>query len=75
MITNHIPFVDTIVYSTRMIQIQSELTKRCIELLCLPPDTPCHLLDVGCGSGLSGEELSELGHTWIGMFQILSVRI
>eukprot|EP00041_Stephanoeca_diplocostata_P010215 m.162528 g.162528 ORF g.162528 m.162528 type:complete len:284 (+) comp18072_c0_seq5:178-1029(+) len=52
--------------NTRMIQIQSELTKRCIELLCLPPDTPCHLLDVGCGSGLSGEELSELGHTWIG---------
>ena len=27
---------------------------------------PCHILDVGCGSGLSGQELSESGHVWIG---------
>jgi 18S rRNA (guanine1575-N7)-methyltransferase len=24
------------------------------------------LLDVGCGSGLSGEALSEAGHSWVG---------
>jgi 18S rRNA (guanine1575-N7)-methyltransferase len=24
------------------------------------------LLDVGCGSGLSGEALSEAGHVWVG---------
>ena len=24
------------------------------------------LLDVGCGSGLSGDRLTELGHEWIG---------
>eukprot|EP00037_Helgoeca_nana_P010750 m.94772 g.94772 ORF g.94772 m.94772 type:complete len:283 (-) comp20398_c0_seq1:182-1030(-) len=51
--------------NSRMIQIQSELTRRCIELVCLP-DEPCHVLDVGCGSGLSGQELSEDGHLWIG---------
>lgn len=41
--------------STRMMEIQSQLSERAIELLALPEDTPCFLLDVGCGSGLSGE--------------------
>lgn len=49
-----------------MIQIQYELTRRCIELLNLPEGCPAHLLDIGCGSGLSGEELTEEGHTWVG---------
>jgi 18S rRNA (guanine1575-N7)-methyltransferase len=31
------------------------------------PDVPPLILDVGCGSGLSGEILSEEGHLWIGM--------
>lgn len=26
----------------------------------------CFILDVGCGSGLSGECLSDAGHFWIG---------
>lgn len=51
--------------SSRMIQIQTSMANRAVELLRLP-DKPCYLLDVGCGSGLSGEVLSELGHTWIG---------
>lgn len=52
--------------NTRMIQIQYELTRRCIELIQLPEDKTCLLLDIGCGSGLSGQELSEDGHIWVG---------
>jgi 18S rRNA (guanine1575-N7)-methyltransferase len=50
------------------------MTERCIELLNIPaspsdPDipTPSLLLDIGCGSGLSGEILSEHGHQWVGV--------
>ncbi|ORY99908.1 S-adenosyl-L-methionine-dependent methyltransferase [Syncephalastrum racemosum] len=39
---------------------------RALELLNLPPG-PAFLLDIGCGSGLSGEILEEEGHTWVGM--------
>lgn len=53
--------------NTRMIAIQSALTERALELLALPDDgTPKVLLDLGCGSGLSGEALTEAGHTWVG---------
>ena len=38
-----------------------------MELLALPEDTPCFLLDLGCGSGLSGELLTDHGHTWVGL--------
>jgi 18S rRNA (guanine1575-N7)-methyltransferase len=40
---------------------------RALELLCLPQDKQCLLLDIGCGSGLSGEILDEEGHIWIGL--------
>jgi 18S rRNA (guanine1575-N7)-methyltransferase len=50
-----------------MIEIQTTLTERALELLCLPPDQPAFLLDLGCGSGLSGEVLTEANHTWIGL--------
>ena len=43
------------------------MTERAIELLCLPPDQPCLLLDLGCGSGLSGQVAEEAGHCWIGV--------
>ncbi|GBG68968.1 hypothetical protein CBR_g3667 [Chara braunii] len=53
--------------SSRIIEIQEKLTQRAVELLNLPKDGgPRLLLDLGCGSGLSGECLSELGHHWIG---------
>ncbi|GAV76019.1 Methyltransf_11 domain-containing protein/WBS_methylT domain-containing protein [Cephalotus follicularis] len=54
--------------SSRIIDIQSKLSKRAVELLALPDDgIPRLLLDIGCGSGLSGETLTENGHQWIGL--------
>lgn len=54
--------------SSRIIQIQAKLSERALELLALPDDgVPRLLLDIGCGSGLSGETLSENGHQWIGL--------
>lgn len=42
------------------------MTDRALELLNLPPG-PAMLLDIGCGSGLSGEILDEEGHVWVGV--------
>eukprot|EP00555_Chaetoceros_dichaeta_P005478 CAMPEP_0198253346 /NCGR_PEP_ID=MMETSP1447-20131203/3798_1 /TAXON_ID=420782 /ORGANISM="Chaetoceros dichaeta, Strain CCMP1751" /LENGTH=326 /DNA_ID=CAMNT_0043938991 /DNA_START=181 /DNA_END=1161 /DNA_ORIENTATION=+ len=54
--------------SSRMIGVQREITERAIELLRLPPtsEKASLVLDVGCGSGLSGKVLEEQGHVWIG---------
>ncbi|MGK3746979.1 MAG: 18S rRNA (guanine1575-N7)-methyltransferase [Bacillariaceae sp.] len=52
--------------SSRMINVQREITLRAIELLLLPPDEASLVLDIGCGSGLSGEVLEEHGHVWVG---------
>lgn len=52
--------------NTRMMEIQNQMTERALELLALPDDEPCYLLDIGCGSGLSGEVLTEYGHYWVG---------
>ena len=38
-----------------MVGIQREITERAIELLKLPKDRSSFVLDVGCGSGLSGQ--------------------
>ncbi|XP_066551623.1 18S rRNA (guanine-N(7))-methyltransferase [Amia ocellicauda] len=53
--------------NSRMIEIQSQMSERAVELLSLPEGQPCYLLDVGCGSGLSGDHLSEEGHCWVGV--------
>ncbi|XP_043692417.1 18S rRNA (guanine-N(7))-methyltransferase RID2 [Telopea speciosissima] len=54
--------------SSRIMEIQAKLSERALELLALPNDgVPRLLLDIGCGSGLSGETLSESGHHWIGL--------
>jgi len=53
--------------NTRIMEIQATMSERAIEMLMLPEDEPSLILDVGCGSGLSGECLSEAGHQWIGM--------
>lgn len=52
--------------SSRMIGVQREITERAIELLRLPADKPSFILDIGCGSGLSGQVLEETGHVWVG---------
>ncbi|KAI9818191.1 MAG: hypothetical protein M1827_000816 [Pycnora praestabilis] len=57
--------------SSRIRSIQSDMTHRALELLSLT--SPSLILDIGCGSGLSGEILSDVSpseggpHTWIGM--------
>lgn len=42
------------------------MTYRALELLALPEGKSAFLLDIGCGSGLSGEILEEQGHIWAG---------
>lgn len=57
--------------SSRIQNIQASMTRRALELLDL--EEPSFILDVGCGSGLSGEILTaepeEQGgpHIWVGM--------
>ncbi|XP_029802325.1 probable 18S rRNA (guanine-N(7))-methyltransferase isoform X2 [Suricata suricatta] len=55
------------VRNSRMIDVQTKMTGRALELLCLPEGQPCYLLDIGCGSGLSGDYLSDEGHYWVGI--------
>ena len=45
------------------------MTERALELLNLSPsnNTDLLILDIGCGSGISGSVLSEYGHHWVGM--------
>ena len=57
--------------SSRIQNIQASMTHRALELLDL--DSPSLILDIGCGSGLSGEILSSIPeddggpHMWVGM--------
>ncbi|XP_047635822.1 probable 18S rRNA (guanine-N(7))-methyltransferase isoform X1 [Phacochoerus africanus] len=55
------------VRNSRMIDVQTKMAGRALELLHLPEDQPCYLLDIGCGSGLSGDYLSDEGHYWVGI--------
>jgi len=52
--------------SSRIINIQAEISARAIEMLSLPSNKPSYILDIGCGSGLSGQSLEEAGHFWVG---------
>ncbi|WPH01124.1 18s rrna (guanine(1575)-n(7))-methyltransferase [Acrodontium crateriforme] len=57
--------------SSRIRSIQASMTNRALELLDL--QEPSMILDLGCGSGLSGEILSDVPedeggpHVWVGM--------
>lgn len=54
--------------NSRMIGIQTQLAERCLQLLALPEDSEdMLLLDIGCGSGLSGEVITEAGLSWMGL--------
>ena len=50
-----------------MINIQTQLTLRALEILAIPRHKQKLLLDIGCGSGISGNVLGTKGHMWIGM--------
>jgi 18S rRNA (guanine1575-N7)-methyltransferase len=52
--------------SSRMMNIQAEISARALEMLSLPPNRSSYLLDIGCGSGLSGQTLENAGHYWVG---------
>ncbi len=52
--------------STRVQHIQAKMTFRALELLNLSKQDS-FILDIGCGSGLSGEILTEEGYQWVGM--------
>ncbi|KAI8087610.1 S-adenosyl-L-methionine-dependent methyltransferase [Gilbertella persicaria] len=52
--------------NSRITAIQAEMAYRALELLNLS-EGPKYILDIGCGSGLSGEILEEEGHVWVGM--------
>ena len=43
------------------------MAERCVEILAIPEDKPCLILDIGCGSGLSGSVLTDHGYNWIGV--------
>ncbi|KAI4258362.1 MAG: hypothetical protein L6R42_005145 [Xanthoria sp. 1 TBL-2021] len=57
--------------SSRIQNVQSDMTHRALELLQL--NSPSFIMDIGCGSGLSGEILSSVSpvdggpHIWVGM--------
>ncbi|GAU25566.1 hypothetical protein TSUD_260000 [Trifolium subterraneum] len=54
--------------NSRIIKIQTSMSERALELLDLPKNgAPKLLLDIGCGSGLSGETITESGHHWVGL--------
>ncbi|KAG9102819.1 hypothetical protein FRC06_001008 [Ceratobasidium sp. 370] len=53
--------------NTRNQEIQSQMTLRALELLNMPEGDSPFLLDIGCGSGLSGEILDEQGYNWVGV--------
>lgn len=66
--------------SSRIQKVQRDMTVRALELMSLRQDDGSSagsgegrknrsslLLDVGCGSGISGEVLTERGHAWFGV--------
>ncbi len=62
---------------SRIIKVQSEMSQRCLELLGIDnlneegkqnsTQESMFILDLGCGSGLSGEMVSNFGHYWWGI--------
>jgi len=53
--------------NNHIIDVQVQMSERAVELLALPDEQISVVLDIGCGSGLSGEAISESGHHWIGI--------
>ncbi|EPB72070.1 hypothetical protein ANCCEY_08821 [Ancylostoma ceylanicum] len=43
------------------------MAERALELLALPEEKSAFLLDIGCGTGISGGVLANSGHCWVGL--------
>jgi len=43
------------------------MTERALQILAIPEGRKAFILDIGCGSGISGSVLTEHGHVWVGM--------
>lgn len=54
-------------HNSRIIEIQAEMAERAIELLEIEDPETSFVLDIGCGSGISGNVLTDEGFTWIGV--------
>ncbi|KAK1933462.1 hypothetical protein X943_003763 [Babesia divergens] len=53
--------------NTHIRDIQIEMSERALEMLMLPEDECCLVLDIGCGSGLSGSVLNDHNNFWVGI--------
>lgn len=53
--------------NARMGITQRHLAARALHLLALPTGSRSLLLDIGCGTGYSGQPLEKAGHGWIGV--------
>jgi 18S rRNA (guanine1575-N7)-methyltransferase len=59
------------VFHAHTVQVQTRLAERALELLDLSNSLqaagPALILDLGCGTGLSGDVLTQAGHVWVGL--------
>jgi 18S rRNA (guanine1575-N7)-methyltransferase len=53
--------------NTRIMNIQTDMTERALQILAIPEGKKSLILDIGCGSGISGQVLEEHGHDWVGV--------
>ena len=53
--------------NSRIMEVQYSLAERAVQLMSLPSESDCLILDLGCGSGLSAAALEESGHYWVGV--------
>ncbi|KAL6727267.1 hypothetical protein Aduo_009159 [Ancylostoma duodenale] len=53
--------------NSHIVRIQTEMAERALELLALPEEKSAFLLDIGCGTGISGGVLANNGHCWVGL--------
>uniref|UniRef100_A0A3B0MSP5 Methyltransferase (HUSSY homologue), putative n=1 Tax=Theileria annulata TaxID=5874 RepID=A0A3B0MSP5_THEAN len=53
--------------NSRISKIQTEMSERALEMLLLPEDQTSLVLDIGCGTGISGNVISNSNNFWIGL--------
>ncbi|KJH47863.1 methyltransferase domain protein [Dictyocaulus viviparus] len=53
--------------SSHIVSLQTEMAERAVELLALPDGKSVYILDIGCGTGISGGVLASAGHYWVGL--------